>query len=312
MGTWKLHTVRYNLEYKRPVDDYTSDCTLSYGTGWNYDGDRVDNGAEGQWGDGATTVDSDGGSTVTQNINTNPGALTFNLTVFVGDAYSENATNLGLSTSVYTKIRFRYKTTGSAKAKIVVGDGAAYSQTVLAETASTTWAVGTVTLTAAKTLDHVALYICDGVGTVLYDFVQVYTKDFTFPNVVNLNFKQPSSNPEIGIPSRVPWISQNLGAPRAPITLLCDLDMQTDEDAGDTGCWKRTGDTDAGEAFLDVAHEQSDATPWEWLVFGNKSCKVTLDEPDFDYVKDNMLRLTFHEDSNMDTSGDSYAERWNI
>jgi hypothetical protein len=311
-GLFTVYSVQYNLEYKRAALDYTSDVTLSYGTGWNYDGDRVDGGTEGQWGDGGTTVDADGGSTVTQNINTNQGALTFNLTVFVGDAYSENATNLGLSTSIYTKIRFRYKTTGSAKAKIIVGDGAAYSQQVLSETASSTWAVGTVDLTAAKTLDHVALYICDGVGTVQYDFVQIYTKDFTYPNCVTLQFNPPSSNPEIGIPGRTPWITQNTGAPRAEVIMTCDLDMQTSDTAGASGCWKRTNDNDAGEVFLDVAHEHGDATPWEYLVFGNKSFKVTLDEPDFDYSRDNTVRLTFHEHSNRDTSDDSYSERWNI
>jgi hypothetical protein len=40
MGTWKLHTVQYLLDYKVPAEDYTSDVTLSYGgsktqaTGW--------------------------------------------------------------------------------------------------------------------------------------------------------------------------------------------------------------------------------------------------------------------------------------
>lgn len=314
MGTWKLHTVQYDMSYKRAADDYTSDCTLSHGTGWNYDGDRVDNGIEGQWGDGATTVDVDGGSTVTQNINTNPGALTFNLTNFVGDAYSKNATNLSLSTAAtaYTRIRFRYKTTGSATAKIVVGDDAAYTQTVLAETASSTWTVGDVALTADKTLDHVSLYCCDGVGTVLYDFVQIYKGNFTFPNVVELDFTPSSRNTMLSVPGRVPGIIQNMGADNASIEMLCDLDMETSTTDGVAGCWARTGDTDNGQIFLDVAHEQSDSTPWEWLVWGNKACKVTLDTPQFNYKDANMVRLSFKENSNLNTSGDSSAERWNI
>lgn len=307
-GTWKLHTVRYNLDYKRAITDYTSDCTLLYGTGWQYDGDRVDNGVEGQWGNGSTTVDSDGGSTVTQNINTNPGALTFDLTVFVGDAYSENATNLGLSTSTYTKIKFKYKTTGNATAKIVATFSDAATQTVLSETSSTTWAVGTVTLTTAKTLDHIALYICDGVGTVQYDWIKVYKNDFTIPNVVDVNFNPMSRNVDLGIPSGLGIGMQSLGSPPTSIELTCDLDIETSSTAGATGCWQLASGDDNDEIFLYVQHENDYSGYWSWLTWGNKAARVVIDSVQTD--KSGICKVMLHEKA--DINAPTYTERWNL
>ena len=314
MGTFKQFAVRYDMSYKRAVDDYTSDCTLSYGnnalgTGFHYGGLRVDGGVEGQWGDGATAVDVDGGSTVTQNINTNPGHLTFDLTVFVGDAYSNNATNLNLSTVTTTKIRWRFKTTGNATAKIICTDDGGYSQTVLAETASSTFVEGSATLTSGETLDHIQLYCCDGVGTVLYDFVQVYQADFTIPNVTDLRFTPSSRNVNLGIPSSVALGFQNLGADPARIDLDCDLDLQTSSTAGAAGCWKRTGDTDNAQVFLDVLHNQSRDAPWQWFVWGNKTARVVIDDVSINGF-DGTCRLTMHEYSDSNKRTETVAERW--
>jgi hypothetical protein len=315
MGLWKLHTIRYNLRYKRANDDYTSDVALSYGNGWQYDGDRVSGGPEGNIGDGAAAVSSDGGSTITQSVTTNQGSLTLNLTNFVGDAYTTNATNLGLNTTLYAKIRFRYRTTGNATAKVIATDEGAYSQTILAETASSDWAVVEATLTPAKTVDHIHFYCCDGVGTVEYDFVQVYVDDFTFPNVVTLDFAPPSRNIRLGVPSRVPSITQNLGAEPATVDMTCDLDMETS-----TYDWTRAAaktvsgnaDSDKGEVFLEVVHNQSQDEPWQWLSFGNKAFKVTLDKPRSSHGLDDLVTLHFEEHSNANKADDSYDERFNL
>ncbi len=307
MGLWKLHTVKYNLRYKRAHDDYTSDAALSYGNGWLYDGDRVSGGPEGNIGNGAATVTSDGGSTITQSVTTNPGSLTLDLTNFGGDAYTTNATNLGLSTSTHKKIRFRYRTTGNATAKLIATDEGAYSQTILSETASSDWAVVEATLTPAKTLDHIHFYCCDGVGTVEYDFVQIYKADFDFPNVVTLDFMPSSRNVYLGVPSRVPSITQNLGSEPATVDMTCDLDMETS-----TYDWTRADDADKGEVFMEVAHNQSQDEPWQWLSFGNKAFKVTLDEPRFTHGLDDTVQLRFREHSNANKADDNYTERWSL
>jgi hypothetical protein len=112
MGSWKLYSVRYNLEYKRINPNYTPTYpTFDYGTAFTYEGDRLSGGPEGTW----TLVT--GGSTVFQDI-TSDNNLNLQTTVFVGDSYTKNGTNLGISTTVYGVMRVRFKTLGAATAKI--------------------------------------------------------------------------------------------------------------------------------------------------------------------------------------------------
>ena len=312
MGGWLLHGVTYNLAYKRAVDAYTSDCTLSYGTGFIYDGDRVSGGTEGTW------SETEDGQTGTFDVTTSRGSLYINISATGGNAayYASNGTNLALSSTIYTKMRWRYKTSSaSIKAKIVIEFSDASTQEILADSSSTTWTVGSATITSGKTIDHIRLHADHATGQVYYDFIQIYAADYTLPNVVELDLTQFSQNTEISIPNSVPWATQNLGAPRALISMLCDLDMETT-----TYDWSRAAgakvsgnaDSDAGEIFLDVAHHQSDEGYWQWLVFGNKGCRVTLDEPQFTHGESSMVRLIFHEYSDRDTSDDSYEERWDI
>jgi len=307
-GRLKVFSVRYELEYKRAAEDYTSDVTYSYGnytsgTGFHYGGDRLDNGVEGQWGNGAAAVDDAGGSTITQSLIDN--ILTLNCTVYVGDAYTNNATNLGLSTSLATKIRFRYRTTGNATAKIIVTDDGAYSQTVLSETASSTWSIVTVSLTAAKTLDHIRVYLCDGTGTVEVDWLEIYAADFVLPNVVNSPDDATSRNVDVGIASGIVTGFQNLGASGQTFTLELDTDMETS-----TYDWTRAGDAVKGEVFYEIQQTQSIDAPWQWLDMGDFSMRVQIDSIRRD-KKAGMMYIQGHEysESSMD---DTYAERWNI
>lgn len=306
-GTWKLHAVRYNMWYKRASYDYTSGVSLSYGNALIYDGNRLSGGTEGAW-----TLTQGGGSTCSQSVTAYHGFLYLHQTVFGADSYTSSGDNLGLVTNTYTKIRWRFRTTSNAKAKIILEFSDASTQTVLAETAASTFSVGTATITAAKTLDHIHLYCCDGTGDVYYDYVQIYKGDFTFPNVVNLIFTPSSRNLNLDIPMRVPSETQNLGADPASIELMCDIDLQqynvTDNPTGVK--WTRTGDVEAGDVFLDVAHNQSVLGPWQYLAWGDKGCRVTLDEPQFNYGRDGMLRLLFHEFSDTNKANEYYYQRW--
>src|SRR4030042_1313397 len=193
----------------------------------------------------------------------------------------------------YPRMRVRFRTTGAATARVDVG-----AVTVMVETAAaTTFKIVDFPLTGVVTTDVVKLYACDGVGAVYYDWVMVYAGNFTIPNVVSLDYRQPSRNLHIPIPGRIPNLTQNLGGDDATIEMVCDLDVETSSTAGTAGAWKRTSDYDAGDIFLDVSHNHSVRMPWQYLVFGNKEMRVTLDEPEFNYGGENKVRLTFHADS---------------
>ncbi len=289
--TWKMHTVNYNLAYKRANPDYTSDVALSYGAGWEYDCDHDAGGIEGAW---TLTV---GGSTGNYSLSTWKGMLCVSITVNVNDIYMSHAGNLGLTTTLYPRMRVKFLTTGNATARVDV-DGT----TVMAETASGgTWKVVDFSIAAEATADVVKLYTCDGVGAVYWDWVMIYAGNFTFPNAVTINDKLASRNQRVPISNRITSVPQNLGGEDDAIEMVCDLDVETSATAGVAGCWKRTGDYRAGDVFRDIVQGHSTEGPWQWLVYGVDKLRVTLDEPEFDYGGENKVRLTFREysDSNM-------------
>jgi len=272
MGGWKLYSVRYVLDYTRVSDDYAPTApTFTHGVAFTYEGDRVADGAEGTW---ALT---DGGSTVTQTIN-NERNLYLDLTAFVNDAYTKNGDNLNLSTSTYKRIRFRYKTTGDAKAKIIVGDDDAYAQTVLSETAASTWAVGDVALTTAKTLDHINLHACDGVGTVTYDYVQIYTGNYIIPVVESISPPFMVNDADLPIFGRSGTHTQAGGTQSMRINMVVNLRFEPgsihwrrDADGGQDGA--KDGDYNDTDVFLETMHLGgiSSQCLWVWLDLGEPS-----------------------------------------
>jgi len=222
---------------------------------------------------------------------------------------AENAvTNLGLSSTIYTKIRWRYKTSGTNKAKIVLVFNDASTQEVLADSSSSTWAVGSATITSGKTIDHIRLHADHGAGAddVCYDWVGIFAADFTYPNATDIRFNPSSRNVLLGVPSSVALGYQNLGADPASIEIDCDLDMETT-----TYSWTRAGDTDKAEIFLNVLHNQSVDAPWQWLTWGNKAARVVLDEVRFDESR-GTCTLVMHEFSDSNKANESYSERWNL
>ena len=243
------------------------------------------------------------------------------------------ANNLSLSTTVYTRIFWRYQTSNSnVKAKIVlVFTGAEGTQTVLDETSSTSFTTGSATITSGKTIDHIRLYANSAAGTINYDFVLICKNVFAFPNTIHgLEFTPPPRYANIEIPSRVTDITQNLGSRSATVRVGCNLDRglldttipicaaHPTELCGDD--WKRPQgvlakyqtDKEKGEVFLDIAHN-SYAEPFQWLDTGKYRFKVTLEEPVFrEQSNEHTLDLLFREYSRSSKSNESYAERFSI
>ena len=389
LGMLKISSVRYDLEYKRSDDNYTSDVALSYGTGYYNDGSTLGSEATGtaSGGTNATLIDAalteaddywnkailqmlsgslaggqrpitdfdqgtftltfapifgaavvntdtyritsigqvEDGNTVTTTVGS---CFTLTVTATAGNAAcyislpAENAvSNLSLPSSTYTKIRWRYKTSGTNKAKIVlvfstwdyadseaVNVAAGKGQVVLADSSSTTWEVGSATITAARTIDHIRLHADHGAGAdaVDYDWVMIYKNDFTFPNVTNI-FPDPTSrNINLGIPSGMVLGGQNLGADPEMVRVECDLDMETA-----TYDWTRAGDTDKEEVFLDIIQNQSIDAPWQWFAWGNKSMRVNIDSMPRNH-KEGSLMLYLREYSDSNKANETYSERWNL
>ena len=221
--------------------------------------------------------ETEDGNTVAPTITSNDW-LTLTVSATGGNAvsylsYPSEATNhdvnLGLSTTTYTKIRWRYICTGTSQAKIVAVFSDATTQTVLNPTSSTTWTVGSATLTTAKTLDHIRLYANVGTGTVVYDFIQVSKGNFTFPNIVSINksFEQRLGfNSVFGAGGDS---TQGGGSHSKNFDVTCDLTVSNDNDdwrrpQGNTS--KDTGETEDGQVFDEIIHESYDAdNEWQWI-----------------------------------------------
>jgi hypothetical protein len=286
MGAWRLFSVKYDLEYKRKADNYTPTYpTFGFGTGWNYDGDRTTGNVEGTW-----TVS---GAAATQAIDSGD---YFALTRAAADASTVNGTNLSLSTSIYTKIRFRYKCgNSSVKAKIIVTFSDASTQTVLAETNNQTFGYTSVALTAAKTVDHVTLYATTAAGTVYYDFVEIYEGDYILPNCTKLtppNILRDATLKPFGM---IGAHTQAGGAELKTVTMSCDLDVE-----GATITWKRpqTGsptDKTNTEVFELIAHEEAKSVSWHWLNYGTGAMKARLTQFTPNFFGDNTLELEWTE-----------------
>jgi hypothetical protein len=257
-----------------------------------------------------TTTDytkTDDGNTSTFTIDNND-YFKLNVTVSGGNEETKvvNDNNIGISTTLYPTIRWRYKTSDSnIKAKIIVEFNDASTQEVVSDASSTTFTVGTTTLTTGKTLDHIRLYADHATGTVYYDYCLVYVGDFTFPTgqPETMNFTPKPRFVYLGIPGKVTDNTQNLGCESAIVDMTCNLDI---------GTFKRSTDTINGEVFLDISHN-SNTEPWQWLDTELEQFKVSLENLNFNRdTPVHMLPLRWREFSLGDKSEETYAERFGI
>lgn len=275
MGGWKLYSQTLTAQYIRSTGIAATVPSFSYGDDWIYEGDRTSGGVEGTW-----TLTTGGGSTTTQAVNSDNN-LVLDHTVHVADSSTVNGTNLGLSTTVYPYLRYRYRTTGNATAKIIVTFSDAATQTILAETASTTWATAQVTLTAAKTVDHVTLYVCDGVGSAIYDFININKGTYIYPNALTLEETFTVNDASIPVPGRQGEVTQALGTSLSEVRIRSDIQI----DAGvNVQQWKRpqtTGgasDDNNDDCLYECVHYNGDTHLWHWLNTGKRQFKARLIE----------------------------------
>jgi hypothetical protein len=273
--------------------------TLSYGHGWLFDGDRTSGGIEGDWsGTDCTPTVEEGDFLKVTRSDTNASAT--------------HATGLWVDTTVYPKIRFRYKCSNAnvlANIYLMFTDG---NQTVLNNVNSTSMTTAVVNLTPAKTITYVMLNANTANGTVYYDFVLIYKGDFTIPNCAS----GIDWTPKPRYAQYKPWgmagnHTQNGGSDSAEWNLTCDLTH---------GTWTRTGGTDhlLGEVFLDIIHHSS-TEPWQWFNSGLGQCKVTLDNPLFHRAANNnkldwTITMTLREKrlSSADCTHETYITRYHL
>jgi hypothetical protein len=308
LGSTTLYSTTVKIKYTRINDDLVPTYpTVTYGSDFIYEGDKLDGGAEGTW------WLATGGSTITQTIDSENN-VDLNLTTYVDDAYMSNGTDLRLSTTVYPRIRFAYKTTGNAQAKIIIVFSDATLQTVLAAASSTIWVVGDVALTAAKTVDHIHFYAATGVGHVYYDFAQIYKGNYVLPNVVNLAPPVVMNEAVIEVPGRFGSIDQVLGTKSMEVTLTCDLDMEPP-----LLTWKRpqtsTPKTDYNnlDILLELLHYQTQL--WQWLDLGNPSLQMKVRLVELRPAltgESNRVELVFREYRHGTAGNMTATERWGL
>jgi len=300
--------------------------TITYGHGFLDDCNKLTGLTYGDW------TETDTGALLSSAVSVDD-YFVLTRTAGVAEAFLSypdegGANNLNLSPSIYTKIYWRFKTSSSnLKAKIMLIDSGGHGQTVLPETSSTLFTVGSATINFgdADLLDHIRLYanaLASATGTVTYDFVLVCKNIFVFPNTqYGTEFTPPARYADIEIPSRITDVTQNLGSPSATFTASCNLDIGrlTTTSGTCTGDdWKRPQGVDAvyqtdfmkGEVFVDISHN-SVTEPFQWLDTGKQRFKVTLRTPRFpEHSDSHTLDLEFREYSRSSKSNESYLERF--
>ena len=209
---------------------------------------------------------------------------------------TNHTSNLSISTTVYTKIRWRAICSDtSIKARIDLVFSDASTQSVLAATNYQGWVVGSATITTAKTLDHIRLYATFATGTVYFDFIQVYKGDFIFPNIVGVNGNFNPRLAIIPIPGKGGSDTQGLGTEDAEFDVTCDLSISNDYND-----WKRpqgildkTGyDCKDGQVFWEIVH-RSYIDPWVWIDTETEQFKCNIGIPREDQMSD-VHTVTLH------------------
>jgi hypothetical protein len=305
MGGWNLYSKKCILRYKRASSNVATSPYVSYGDDWIYEGDTLTGGVGGTWdvtnhkGDAADSyaVNSDNNLVIT--------------TTTANDTYTHNGTAIALSSTTYTKIRWRYKTTGSATAKIIIEFSDASTQTVLSETAGSTWTTGSATVTTAKTINYVRLYGCDGAGTTTYDFVQIYMANYILPNTISMDQRFTSNDAYIGVPGRQGEVTQALGTQLLEVRMVHDTDVEAT-----TLLWQRPQTTGASDTFNtqcieELWHYGGDTVLWRWLNIGDKQFKARLEEIHTAYNgQDNLVECVWREYRH--GGQETFAERFTV
>lgn len=225
--------------------------------------------------------------------------------------YWKNHTALGLSSTVYTKARIRYKVSGAGCLAHfrVDWNGGGY-QTLLGGGSSQTWKTFDVDLTAGHTIDFIEMWVATASGHLYVDFVMLYKADFQFPNVAHgIDFMPYARYIRPVPPGMAGAETENLGSELAEVTIHCDLDI---------GNWLRAGDLLPGQVFIDIVHNGK-TEDFQWLQLGDLQAqfKVTLDKPQFqatanEATASKSIMLTLYEYRRGPANDETYAERFGL
>jgi len=278
--------------------------TITHGRGFVDDCNQVTGLPLGDWTEtedgnvAAMTVDNNDYFKIT--VSTSVG----NKIVYYSYPDEGGADNLGLDSDTYTKIRFRYKTSGpNIKAKIVLVFSAGDPQTVLDETDNMSWTTGVVDITSGKTIDHVRLYATQSTGEVYYDFVLIHEGEFTITGASSTLNLPPPRYPNIAPPGKdgVTW--QDLGSDPATVVITAEMEL---------GTWHLGASGPDGEAFYMIWHNHD----WQWLTLPDHGVqfKVKPDSPSSIVAREGKLfcNLTFREYRLGNANQETYDERWGI
>lgn len=312
LGGFFLYSVECLLSYTRSSEVIPTVPNVSYGEGFIFECDRLSGGPEGAW------TASLGGATATFLVLAGNDYIDFNVTAGAGTSYYYNATNLSLSSDIYTRIRGRYYT-DTSDASVVLEFNGGDTQPILTNASSSTFAVFDVAITAAKTIDHVRLHCNNHVGHVYWDFIEIYKGTYILPNCTDL--KPPKltlADANLFPPGSVGNRTQPLGAESAEIQMTCDLDI---EPALMT--WKRAQTIPAttlaktDHTNMDILYElhQENATTklWHWLDYGDGQVKARLVDVSPDYGSEgHKVVLTFREYCHGSKAGETYEQRFGL
>jgi hypothetical protein len=247
---------------------------------------------------------TDGGGTVTAGPNSSRD-LSLNITAYTGTANIVNDTDIDISTVTYPKALIRYRTipTGTYKASIVAEFSDASTQTLVTDTAVTDWTLANVTLTTAKTLDHLYIYGKNDEGEVQVDFILVCKGQFTFPQYTKLSWSMRNRYNNTEVPSRLGRRKSWTGADETVIVIDGDIDDGRDG-------WKRpvgtTSKTDVLAAqVLNEIHHNASTEIWQYFTSDRANLKVVMEnlditeDPEQPFLASFNTVLSEYSDSNL-------------
>jgi hypothetical protein len=214
-------------------------------------------------------------------------------------------TDWGYSSTLYKHLRYRYKVTVNARAKITIMLHTAGEVTVLADGGNQDYHTATFDIPTGDYIDSIRIYNHTGVGSVIVDFVSIYKDDFTLPNVAHgASFTPPPRYADQGAPMRITDVTQGMGGESATFDCSSDLDV---------GTWKRTLDTVDAQVIYEIAHELGSTADFVWLDTGEEQFKATMRKPMINRYGDHRtLDLEFKEYSRCNASHYTYIERFGL
>lgn len=246
------------------------------------------------------------------------------------------ASNIGKSTTTYTKILIRWGTSVSATglgfmvkavysggggSQWIIGDGTtpAYS------TSGFTTTSVTLTPAVAANLDHIRLYAVSEKNanseSIAIDFILVYKDVFQFPDLkggIEQQFQNNYGRTKIAL--RKGNNTSYLGCSDSPFHIYGDISYEDSltypaaspswRDGSMSRSWLIYGQ------FVRELVDTADTNPWQWMTSNLADCKVTVDGGTLRQIKtdDDILwfEMYLYEFRQSSSSSETYVERWGL